>query len=204
MVPNTQPHHRKYKSGGVGVLTHLAVLQGTNYSCELEVYCDGYLLKSVALSPRTFVFSPTEEAIRLFDPYNRPVLHVRRPSSDVVEEYKFLDDDPFLTEISELVDVMEHRKPVENLLSTFEGTYDCAGSLFRFVLTLTLHLPAVRCVQDVRTHVGDSQGRRRDACKTKVDVGVENWKSRYFGMYWNPATWCGYPLYNVTPVVVKQ
>lgn len=37
----------------------------------------------------------------------------------------------------------------------------------------TLHLPAIRCVQDVRTHVGDSQGRRRDACKTYIEVGFD-------------------------------
>ena len=46
MVPDTQMNYRKYKNGAVGILTHLAVLQGTNYSCELEVYCDGYLFKS--------------------------------------------------------------------------------------------------------------------------------------------------------------
>jgi hypothetical protein len=40
---------RKYKSGAIGVLTHLATLQGTNYACELEVYCDGYLLKYAQL-----------------------------------------------------------------------------------------------------------------------------------------------------------
>jgi hypothetical protein len=54
-VPETQTDHRKYKNGGVGVLTHLAVLQGTSYSCELEVYCDGYLFKSV---PRLLAHTP--------------------------------------------------------------------------------------------------------------------------------------------------
>ena len=82
----------------------------------------------------------------MFDPYNRPVLHVRRPSSDNVEEYEFLNDDPFFTEISEFVDVIEHVKPVENVLSTFEGTYGSVGSLFRLLMTPTLHLPPVRCV----------------------------------------------------------
>ena len=113
----------------------------------------------------------------MFDPYNRPVLHVRRPGSDVVEEYKFLDDDPFLTEISEFVDVIEHGKPVENLLSTFEGMRNCVGSILQFIMTSTLHLPAARCLQDVRTHVGDSQSWRRDACKTHVEVDFEDWKS---------------------------
>ena len=90
-----------------------------------------------------------------------------------MEEYKFLDDDPFLTEISEFVDVIAHGKAVENLLSTFEGMCDCVGSLFQFIMTSTLHLPAVRCLQDVRTHVGDSQSWRRDAYKTHVEVGFE-------------------------------
>lgn len=36
---------RKYDSGAVGSFTHLVALQGTNYSCELEVYADGYSLK---------------------------------------------------------------------------------------------------------------------------------------------------------------
>ena len=45
-VPDAQVGHRKYKNGGVGILNHLAVLQGTSYSCEFEVYCDGCLLKS--------------------------------------------------------------------------------------------------------------------------------------------------------------
>ena len=101
------------------------------------------------------------------------MLHVRRPGNDDVEEYKFLDDDPFLTEISEFVDVVEHVKPVENLLSTFEGTYEYAASLLQVIMIPTLHLPAIRCVQDVRTHVGDSQGRRRDACKTHIEVGFD-------------------------------
>ena len=37
--------HRKYESGAVGSMTHVVALQGTNYSCELEVYADGYSLK---------------------------------------------------------------------------------------------------------------------------------------------------------------
>jgi len=112
-IPRVTSANWKYKNGGVGILTHLAVLQDTNYSCELEVYCDGYLLK-------------------LFDPYNCPVLQVRRPGSDNVEEYKFPDDDPFFTEISEFVDVIEHGKPVENLLSTFEDackTYELTWAI---------------------------------------------------------------------------
>lgn len=36
---------RKYENGAVGSFTHVVALQGTNYSCELEVYTDGYSLK---------------------------------------------------------------------------------------------------------------------------------------------------------------
>ena len=106
------------------------------------------------------------------------MLHVRRPGSDDVEEYKFLDDDPFFTEISEFVDVIEHGKPVANLLSTFEGMYDSADSLFRFVNDTDTSSSYVRCVQDVRTHMGNSQGWRRDACKAHVKVSFEDWKTR--------------------------
>ena len=35
----------KYQSGAVGTFTHLTALQGHDYSCELEVYADGYQLK---------------------------------------------------------------------------------------------------------------------------------------------------------------
>lgn len=40
--------YRKYENGAVGSLTHVVALQGTNYSCELEVFADGYQLKWVA------------------------------------------------------------------------------------------------------------------------------------------------------------
>lgn len=73
-----------------------------------------------------------------------------------MEEYEFLDDDPFFTEISEFVDVIEQGKPVENLLSTFEGTWDSVISLLRPLMTPTLPVSVVRCVQNVRTHMGDS------------------------------------------------
>ena len=36
---------RKYANGGVGSFTHVVALQGINYSCEMEVYADGYQLK---------------------------------------------------------------------------------------------------------------------------------------------------------------
>lgn len=38
---------RKYESGAVGSMTHIVALQGSDYSCELEVFADGYSLKCV-------------------------------------------------------------------------------------------------------------------------------------------------------------
>ena len=38
---------RKYDSGAVGSFTHVVALQGRDYSCEFEVYADGYCLKHV-------------------------------------------------------------------------------------------------------------------------------------------------------------
>lgn len=44
-IPRVTAATWKYENGAVGSLTHMVSLQGTNYSCELEVLCDGYMLK---------------------------------------------------------------------------------------------------------------------------------------------------------------
>lgn len=67
-IPRVTSANWKYTSGAVGSLTHMLVLQGYRYSCELEVYADGYQL-------------------RLVDPYGNPELRVRTPASD--EEHVF-------------------------------------------------------------------------------------------------------------------
>jgi hypothetical protein len=36
---------RKYESGAVGTFTHCVALKGHDYSCELEVFADGYQMK---------------------------------------------------------------------------------------------------------------------------------------------------------------
>ena len=46
-IPRVTAATWKYESGAVGSLTHVVALQGTNYSCELEVFADGYSLKYV-------------------------------------------------------------------------------------------------------------------------------------------------------------
>ncbi|TFK42642.1 putative oxidoreductase C terminal-domain-containing protein [Crucibulum laeve] len=87
-IPRVTAATWKYDSGAVGSFTHVAALQGTNYSCELEVYADGYSLK-------------------LVNPYVQPVLYVRRPGDDHEQTYQFPDDDPFFSEISNLIDIIE-------------------------------------------------------------------------------------------------
>ncbi|KAG7098214.1 hypothetical protein E1B28_000182 [Marasmius oreades] len=78
----------KYESGAIGVFTHCVALQGTNYSCELEVYADGY-------------------CFRLVDPYVQPILYIRAPGEDIEKVLRFPDDDPFFSEISNFIDVVE-------------------------------------------------------------------------------------------------
>jgi hypothetical protein len=67
-IPRVTSATWKYETGAVGSLTHALVLQGTKYSCELEVYADGYQLK-------------------LIDPYNAPELRVRTPDGDDEQVY---------------------------------------------------------------------------------------------------------------------
>lgn len=62
-IPRITSATWKYESGAVGSLTHAVALQGFNYATEIEVLADGYSLK-------------------LVDPYNAPVLYMRRPGDD--------------------------------------------------------------------------------------------------------------------------
>ncbi|KAI0797984.1 putative oxidoreductase C terminal-domain-containing protein [Abortiporus biennis] len=87
-IPRVTAATWKYASGAVGSFTHLVALQGHDYSCELEVYADGYQLK-------------------LVNPYVQPVLYIRRPGSDHEESHRFPDDDPFFSEISVWIDNIE-------------------------------------------------------------------------------------------------
>ncbi|KAI0046694.1 hypothetical protein FA95DRAFT_1493597 [Auriscalpium vulgare] len=87
-IPRITSATWKYESGAVGSFTHCVALQGHNYSCELEIYADGYQFK-------------------LVDPYVQPILYIRRPGSDLDEQHRFPDDDPFFSEVSNLIDVIE-------------------------------------------------------------------------------------------------
>jgi predicted dehydrogenase len=113
----------KYANGAVGSFTHIVGLQGTNYSCELEVFADGYSLKFACL-PASHVLSRTDAVSRrLVNPYVQPVLYVRRPGVDTEEMHTFPDDDPFFSEVSNWLDVVEDIEDdpdAAQILSSFE------------------------------------------------------------------------------------
>lgn len=91
----------KYESGAVGSLTHAVALHGFNYSTELDVYADGY-------------------SLRLVDPYNAPVLYFRRPGDDHEEVVRYQSDDPFFSEVSNLIDNIENGPGSAPILSSYE------------------------------------------------------------------------------------
>jgi len=73
------------------------------------------------------------------NPYVQPVLHIRRPGSDLEETYNFPDDDPFFSEISVFIDNIED---IENpgaatMLSSYEGTIPMTRVSSRISLTLS-------------------------------------------------------------------
>ncbi|PIL24030.1 hypothetical protein GSI_13781 [Ganoderma sinense ZZ0214-1] len=115
-IPRVTAATWKYDSGAVGSFTHLVALQGHDYSCELEVYADGYQLK-------------------LVNPYVQPILYIRRPGSDIEEAHRFPDDDPFFSEISVLIDNIEDIEEdpeTATILSTFEDackTYELTWAI---------------------------------------------------------------------------
>jgi predicted dehydrogenase len=49
-IPRVTSATWKYENGAVGSFTHVVALQGRNYSCELEIYADGYQFKYAPLS----------------------------------------------------------------------------------------------------------------------------------------------------------
>lgn len=99
-IPRMTTATWKYANGAVGTFVHAVALQGTAYSCELEVYCDGFQM-------------------RLVDPYNAPTLYLRRPGDDMEERHSFTDDDPFFSEVSNFIDCIEGG-PDPHILSSFE------------------------------------------------------------------------------------
>ncbi|CEQ42026.1 SPOSA6832_03796, partial [Sporobolomyces salmonicolor] len=80
-IPRVTSACWKYENGAVGTLVHTLALQGYKYSCELEVYADGYQLK-------------------LIDPYNAPELRVRTPHGDEEQIHKVRFGDSLLLRLN--------------------------------------------------------------------------------------------------------
>lgn len=73
---------------------------------------------------------------RLVNPYVQPVLYIRRPGDDYEETHRFPDDDPFFSEVSNLIDVIEDIEDDESslILSSFEDackTYELTWAIRR-------------------------------------------------------------------------
>lgn len=117
-IPRVTAATWKYDSGAVGSFTHLICLQGQDYSCEFEVYADGYCLK-------------------LVNPYVSPVLYIRTPGDDHETTMRFADDDPFFSEVSNLIDIIEdieEEPEAAQILSTYEDavrTYEFTWAIRR-------------------------------------------------------------------------
>ncbi|KAF5380876.1 hypothetical protein D9615_003901 [Tricholomella constricta] len=129
--------NRKYDSGAVGTFTHIVALHDTNYSCELEVYADGYQLKYTSDGVDRFSLLTTLllQSNRLVNPYVQPVLYVRKPGDDNEQAIRFPDDDPFFSEVSNLIDIIEDIEEdpdAAQILSTYEDavrTYELTWAI---------------------------------------------------------------------------
>ncbi|GAA6012134.1 hypothetical protein JCM11491_001760 [Sporobolomyces phaffii] len=107
-VPRVTSATWKYETGAVGSLTHALVLQGTKYSCELDVLADGYQLK-------------------LIDPYNSPELRVRSPDGDDEQVYTFGNDDPYASELNAFIDETESSMGTGSAVAD-DDSYDILSS----------------------------------------------------------------------------
>ncbi|KAK4689723.1 hypothetical protein P7C73_g374, partial [Tremellales sp. Uapishka_1] len=104
----------KWENGATGMLVHAVALHDGLYETELTILADGWKLK-------------------LVDLYGTPRLQVRRPGSDVQEETVFNNDDPFFSEISCFIDVVEGKSGSQVVRSSYADaikTYELV-SLFQ-------------------------------------------------------------------------
>ena len=102
-IPRVTSANWKYESGAVGSLSHMLVLQGYRYSCELEI-CK----LCISLFGRDFLPDPDRVEyphvrnldadgyqLKLINPYGNPELRVRTPESD--EEHVYTVRSRFLS-----------------------------------------------------------------------------------------------------------
>lgn len=80
----------KFENGAVGILQHAIIMKGERYFTEMELWCDGYV-------------------IRLVDPYSSTDCCVEiHDSSDKPQVYNF-PDDPYLTEDKVFLEAIQSR-----------------------------------------------------------------------------------------------
>jgi hypothetical protein len=61
---------------------------------------------------------------RLVNPYVQPVLYIRKPGDDNETTVRFAEDDPYFSEVSNLIDIIEDIEEdpdAAQILSTYEG-----------------------------------------------------------------------------------
>lgn len=111
------------------------------------------------------------------NPYVQPVLHIRRPGSDLEETYRFPDDDPFFSEISVFIDNIEDIEEdpeTATMLSSYEGIIPTTCAISDHINT-----PHCRCMQDIRAHLGDPSRQREveeDLSATRASIKFVNLK----------------------------
>jgi hypothetical protein len=69
-------------------------------------------------------YSLTYPRLRLVNPYVQPVLYIRTPEDDNETTVRFADDDPFFSEVSNLIDIIEDIEEdpeAAQILSTYDG-----------------------------------------------------------------------------------
>lgn len=147
----------RYENGACGTLLHSTALHEGEFSVELAIIADGWLL-------------------RLVDPYNvSPKLFVRRPGH-VEEEVQLGEvdiiphfcswicanrqDDCYFSEISTIVDVIEGRKDKSAILSPFED------AIQSYKLVSTAKDPRSR------KDLGHSMERRRELQSPIAMMGI--------------------------------
>ncbi|WFD32284.1 hypothetical protein MSPP1_003329 [Malassezia sp. CBS 17886] len=124
-IPRVTNAMWKFTSGAVGSLMHLVALHGQDFATELEVFADGY-------------------SLRLCDPYNAPTLYLRRPEDDHEEVLRYQDDDPFFSEVANLIDCVEHGPNAAPILSSYED------AVKTYALTWAIRLASERRTKDLQ------------------------------------------------------
>jgi len=66
----------------------------------------------------------TSLLVRLVNPYVHPVLYIRNPGDDNETIIRFAEDDPYFSEVSNLIDIIEDIEEdpdAAQILSSYEG-----------------------------------------------------------------------------------